>query len=110
RHGRPNYCRLKSPCPFSGLAAMPPSGEPLAKWGPSIVGFGAHDWVTADGRATPWPIALSRHGPPHWWSTSCPPPPPGVEGALRRPLAEPPAKRLRERPGDAASGARAISV
>jgi len=33
------------------------SGEPPAMWGPSIVGFGAHDWVTADGRATPWPIA-----------------------------------------------------
>ena len=26
-------------------------------WGPSIVGFGTHDWVTADGRSTPWPVA-----------------------------------------------------
>jgi hypothetical protein len=33
------------------------TGEQPAMWGPTIVGFGAHDWVTADGRATPWPIA-----------------------------------------------------
>src|SRR6188474_3519532 len=33
------------------------SGEPPAMWGPSIVGFGAYDWVTADGRSTPWPLA-----------------------------------------------------
>jgi len=33
------------------------SGSPPAMWGPSIVGFGTHDWITADGRATPWPIA-----------------------------------------------------
>jgi hypothetical protein len=32
------------------------SGEPPAMWGPSIVGFGTFDWVTADGRATPWPV------------------------------------------------------
>ena len=33
------------------------TGEPPVMWGPSIVGFGTHDWITADGRATPWPIA-----------------------------------------------------
>ena len=33
------------------------TGHRPAMWGPTIVGFGAHDWVTADGRATPWPIA-----------------------------------------------------
>jgi hypothetical protein len=32
------------------------SGHPPVMWGPSIVGYGTHDWVTADGRATPWPI------------------------------------------------------
>lgn len=32
------------------------SGHRPVMWGPSIVGYGTHDWVTADGRATPWPI------------------------------------------------------
>ena len=33
------------------------TGRRPAMWGPSIVGFGTHDWVTADGRSTPWPVA-----------------------------------------------------
>jgi hypothetical protein len=33
------------------------SGEKPVMWGPNIVGYGTHDWVTADGQATPWPIA-----------------------------------------------------
>jgi len=33
------------------------TGHRPAMWGPSIVGFGTHDWVTADGRSTPWPVA-----------------------------------------------------
>ena len=33
------------------------TGEPPAMWGPSIVGFGSHDWVGANGKATPWPVA-----------------------------------------------------
>lgn len=32
------------------------TGHRPAMWGPTIVGYGEHDWVTADGRATPWPI------------------------------------------------------
>jgi hypothetical protein len=32
------------------------SGEKPVMWGPNIVGYGAHG-VTADGKATPWPIA-----------------------------------------------------
>jgi len=28
------------------------TGHRPAMWGPSIVGFGTHDWVTADGRST----------------------------------------------------------
>jgi len=31
------------------------TGDPPAMWGPSIIGFGSHEWVTADGRSTPWP-------------------------------------------------------
>ena len=33
------------------------TGEPPAMWGPSIVGFGSHDWVGASGKATLWPVA-----------------------------------------------------
>jgi hypothetical protein len=33
------------------------AGARPAMWGPSIVGFGAADWVTADGKSTPWPVA-----------------------------------------------------
>lgn len=32
------------------------SGHRPVMWGPNIVGYGSLDIVTADGRATPWPI------------------------------------------------------
>ena len=33
------------------------SGDKPAMWGPSIIGFGSHDWVGASGKSTPWPVA-----------------------------------------------------
>jgi hypothetical protein len=33
------------------------SGDKPAMWGPSIIGFGTHDWVGSTGKATAWPVA-----------------------------------------------------
>lgn len=33
------------------------TGDKAAMWGPSIIGYGSWDQVTANGKSTPWPIA-----------------------------------------------------
>ena len=32
------------------------SGHKPAMWGPNIIGYGSHDWLSASGKSTPWPI------------------------------------------------------
>jgi hypothetical protein len=40
------------------------TGARAAMWGPTIVGYGSWDQVTADGKSNPWPVAaFSPRGP-----------------------------------------------
>ena len=32
------------------------SGDVPAMWGPTIIGFGSHDFFGANGKSTPWPV------------------------------------------------------